>query len=375
MTDPSTRVTLALIAEEAEVSLSTISKVLNGRADVSPATRRRVEGLLEEHGYRRRKSPTKASTKSAYLELVFPELESTWSVEIVRGVEDVARLRGLSVILSESGGRLAPPAAWLDGVIQRRPAAIVLVVSTVPPFYSEILQSQSIPFIVIDPAGDPPHDVPSVGSANWSGGLAATRHLIKLGHTRIAAITGPQDLRSSQVRLDGYRSAMFGAGLPVHPEWSRFGDFTTASGVRHGRELLELDDAPTAIFAGNDLQALGVLQAIRGLGLRAPEDVSVVGYDDIPLADWSTPRLTTVHQPLRQMGQEATRLVTEPQIVGYDAVPRLDLSTHLVIRESTAPPPAGAKHTARAYGSYDDAASAGSLDGGSPEGLPAENAP
>jgi LacI family xylobiose transport system transcriptional regulator len=339
VTDPGTRVTLAVIAEEAEVSLSTISKVLNGRADVSAATRRRVEELLEQNGYRRRKALPKAPVKGGYLELVFPELESTWSVEIIRGVEDVARLRGLSVILSESGGRLAPPAAWLDGAIRRQPAAIVLVVSTVPPFYSEILQSRSIPFIVIDPAGDPPPDVPSVGSANWSGGLAATRHLVKLGHTRIAAITGPADMRSSQVRLDGYRSAMFGASLPVHPEWTRYGDFTPAAGLKHGRELLELDDdAPTAIFAGNDLQALGVLQAIRSLGLRAPDDVSVVGYDDIPLADWSTPRLTTVHQPLRQMAQEATRLVTEPQIAGYDAVPRLDLSTHLVIRESTAPP-------------------------------------
>ena len=334
MTDTATRVTLAVIAEEAEVSLSTISKVLNGRSDVSAATRRRVETLLERHGYRRRKSANPNPT----IELVFPELESAWSMEIIKGVEEVARARGMTVTVSQSGGRLAPPPEWLDGVLQRQPQGLVLVVSAVPPFYSEILRARSIPFIVIDPAGDPPADVPSVGSANWSGGLAATRHLIKLGHTRIAAITGPDDLRSAHARLDGYRSAMLGADLSVHPDWTRFGDFTQASGLEHGRELLELDDPPTAIFAGNDLQAHGVMVAARSLGLSVPQDVSVVGYDDIPMAEWVTPRLTTIHQPLRQMAQEATRLVTEPQIPGYNAIPRLDLSTHLVIRESTAAP-------------------------------------
>lgn len=334
MTDTASRVTLAVIAEEAEVSLSTISKVLNGRADVSPATRRRVETLLERHGYKRRKS----AAPHASIELVFPELESAWSMEIIKGVEEVARARGMSVTLSQSGGRLAPPPEWLDGVLQRQPQAIVLVVSAVPPFYSEILQARGIPYIVIDPAGDPPADVPSVGSANWSGGLAATRHLIKLGHTRIACITGPDDMRSAHARLDGYRSAMLGADLSVHPAWTRFGDFTQASGLEHGRELLELDDPPTAIFAGNDLQAHGVMVAARSLGLNVPRDLSVVGYDDIPMAEWVTPRLTTIHQPLRQMAQEATRLVTEPKLPGYNAIPRLDLSTHLVIRESTAAP-------------------------------------
>lgn len=335
MTD-SARVTLAVIAEEADVSLSTISKVLNGRSDVSPATRRRVETLLERHGYRRRKS----APAHRAIELVFPELESAWSMEIIKGVEDVARVRGMTVTLSQSGGRLAPPAEWLDGLLQRQPAALVLVVSAVPEFYSEILRARSIPFIVIDPAGDPPASVPSVGSANWSGGLAATRHLIKLGHTRIAAITGPDDMRSAHARLDGYRAAMLGADLSVHPEWTRFGDFTQAAGVHHGSELLALPegDRPTAIFAGNDLQAHGVMVAARAIGLSVPHDLSVVGYDDIPMAEWVTPRLTTIHQPLRQMAQEATRLVTEPQIPGYNAIPRLDLSTHLVIRESTAPP-------------------------------------
>jgi LacI family xylobiose transport system transcriptional regulator len=179
----------------------------------------------------------------------------------------------------------------------------------------------------------------------------ATRHLIELGHTRIAAITGPDDMMCSHARLDGYRSAMGAAGIPIVPEWVRFGNFHTSGGEQHGRELLESADRPTAIFAGSDLQALGVLEAVRGLslrgsgpqgsGLRVPEDLSIVGYDDIPLAKWVSPRLTTVRQPLRRMAEEASRLVLRLSKSPLETVPRMDLATSLVVRESTAAPPAG----------------------------------
>lgn len=341
MTDQLTpRVTLAEIAEEAAVSLSTISKVLNGRADVSAATRGRVEELLARHGYRRRASSS--ASASTLIELVFHELEAAWSMEIIRGVEDVARAHGMSVVLTESGSRHAPAADWIDGVLQRRPAGVVLVFSAIPDQYREVLRARSIPFVIIDPAGDPTPDVPSVGSANWSGGLMATRHLIELGHTRIAAITGPDDMMCSHARIDGFRSAMTSAGLSIEPDWVRFGDFHTSGGRRHGHELLDRDDRPTAIFAGSDLQALGVLEAMRQLGLSAPDHVSVVGYDDIPLATWVSPRLTTVHQPLRRMAEEATRLVLRMRDPDAEVVTRLDLATDLVVRESTAPPRAGA---------------------------------
>jgi LacI family transcriptional regulator, xylobiose transport system transcriptional regulator len=334
VTDQATRVTLQDIAAQAEVSLSTISKVLNGRADVSAATRGRVEDLLSQHGYRRRGTPT----SSSLVELVFHELEAAWSMEIIKGVEDVARAAGLSVVLTESGSRHAPAADWIDGVLQRRPVGVVLVFSAIPDQYREVLRARSIPFVIIDPAGDPTPDVPSVGSANWSGGLMATRHLIELGHRRIAAITGPDDMMCSHARIDGYRSAMTAAGLPIDPDLIRFGDFHTSGGRQHGFELLDRDDRPTAIFAGSDLQALGVMESMRQLGLRAPDDVSIVGYDDIPLATWVSPRLTTVHQPLRRMAEEATRLVIRMREGSTTGVTRLDLATDLVVRESTAPP-------------------------------------
>ncbi|MFE7843780.1 LacI family DNA-binding transcriptional regulator [Microbacterium sp. NPDC057407] len=327
------RVTLADIAAEAGVSLATMSKVLNGRTDVAPATRARLEEHLKRHGYRRRNS----TQRNEVVELVFHELEPSWSMEVIEGVEDVAHAAGLSVVLTVSGDRHAPSADWIDGVLRRRPVGVILVFSDIEPRYREKLRSRGIPFVIVDPAGDPSPDVPSVGSANWSGGLMATRHLIELGHRRIAAITGPEDMMCSLARVDGYRSAMNAAGLPIDPELIRFGDFHPGGGERHARDLLALGDPPTAFFAGSDLQALGVIAAGSAAGLSVPDDLSVVGYDDIALARWMSPQLTTVHQPLRRMGEEATRLALRLADGATADTLRMDLATHLVVRGSTAP--------------------------------------
>lgn len=327
------RVTLSAVAEEAGVSLSTISKVLNGRRDVASGTRARVEGILERNGYRRRGNERREST---LLEVVFHELDSAWSMEIIKGVENIARENDMSVVLTESGSRHAPGPEWISGVLRRRPAGVVLVFSDLAPEHKEQLRSRDIPFVIIDPAGDPSPGVPSVGSANWAGGLAATRHLIELGHRRIGMITGPEDMMCSLARLDGYRSAMNTAGHPVDPALIHFGDFHVDGGRLIAMEMLALPEPPTAIFAGSDLQALGVLEAARARGLRVPDDLSVVGYDDVPLAQWSSPSLTTIHQPLQKMAEEASRLVLRLRDGADAAGTRMDLATHLVVRGSTA---------------------------------------
>lgn len=327
------RVTLSEVAELASVSLSTISKVLNGRKDVAPATRARVEGLLETHGYRRR---GKSRRDSGLIELVFHELHAPWSMEIIRGVENIAREHEMSVVLTESGSRHAPGPEWIEGVLRRRPAGVVLVFSDLAPEHKQQLRSRDIPFAIIDPAGDPSPDVPSVGSANWSGGLVATRHLLELGHSRIAMITGPEDMMCSLARLDGFRSAMNSAGVVVDPELVRFGDFHVDGGRKVAMELLDREDRPTAIFAGSDLQALGAIEAARSLGLSVPGDLSIVGYDDISIAQWSSPSLTTIHQPLARMAEEASRIVLRLG-AGGTVGNRMDLAVHLVVRDSTAP--------------------------------------
>ncbi|MFJ1758514.1 LacI family DNA-binding transcriptional regulator [Kitasatospora sp. NPDC088134] len=334
--EPDPAPTLSEIARAAGVSAPTVSKVLNGRADVAPATRAKVEEILRRTGYQRRRTVT---PPSRLLDLVFHQLDSAWAVEVIRGVENVARAEGLSVVLSESAGRLTPGQTWVDGVLARRPAGVVLVLSDLDAAQRDQLTARDIPFVVLDPAGDPADGVPAVGTGNWQGGRTATRHLLDLGHRRIAVISGPSGMMCSRARVDGYRTALETARVPVDPALVREGDFHHEGGYAAARALLTLPDRPTAIFAGNDLQALGVYQAARELGLRVPEDLSVVGFDDLPLARWVGPPLTTVRQPLVEMAETAARLAVGLARGEHPAATRIDLATTLIVRTSTAPPP------------------------------------
>ncbi|MEV5069778.1 LacI family DNA-binding transcriptional regulator [Microbacterium sp. LMI12-1-1.1] len=328
------RVTLKEIAAQTGVSLTTISKVLNGAADVSSATRALVEEQLRRSGYRRRKS----KERREYIEVVLHELDGDWALAVIEGVRESAAEVGLAISLSVSGDRRAPGPEWIDAVVRRGPTGIILLFADVPPQGRATLKARGIPFVTIDPAGDPAPGIPSVGSANWSGGLAATRHLLELGHRRIAAITGPEDVMCSLARLDGYRAAMTSAGLAIEPEWIRYGDFRREGGERHASELLRLADPPTAIFAGNDLQALGVVYAAQARGIAVPSGLSVVGYDDLAIAELASPRLTTVHQPLREMAEQATKLLLQLLDEPRPDVTRVELATTLVVRDSTAAP-------------------------------------
>jgi DNA-binding LacI/PurR family transcriptional regulator len=332
------RPTIAEIARAAGVSVPTVSKVINGRPDVAPETRRRVEAIIAEKGYRRSE---RASRHTALLEVIFHELESEWALEIVHGVEAAARQHHLAVVITESQGRRIPGRGWIEGILARRPVGLVVVFSGLSEGMQAQLKARGIPFAVVDPTGEPVHEMASVGATNWNGGLAATRHLLSLGHRRIGMITGPSEILCSRARLDGYRSAMDAAGVPVDPYLIRFGDFHVASGLRYAREMLRNPDPPTAIFAANDLMALGVYQAAREARLHIPEDLSVVGFDDLPVAKWVGPNLTTVRQPLAEMARTATELVI--RMAAGEAPPqmRLELATELIVRESTAVPAAG----------------------------------
>ena len=335
---PSRRATIASIAEEAGVSVPTVSRVLNGRSDVAAGTRSRVEAIISRRGYQRRNAA--GTPASPVVDVVFHELDGAWAVEVMRGVARVAREEGLMVNLSESASRTAPGQGWVDAVLARRPTGVILVIFDLSPEQHAQLTSRGIPFAVLDPAGEPAEGVPAIGSANWNGGMAAARHLLQLGHRRIGVIGGPPDLLCSRARLDGYRAAMDMAGVAVDPALVRSGDFHVESGHDAGLELLRLPARPTAVFAGSDLQALGVYEAARELDVRIPEELSVVGYDDLPVARWVGPPLTTIHQPLAEMAEMAARLVISLSRGATPVTQRLDLSTNLVIRQSTGPPPA-----------------------------------
>jgi LacI family xylobiose transport system transcriptional regulator len=346
-TNDPTRVTLAQIASLAQVSTSTVSKVLNGRRDVAQYTRARVQDLLTESGYSPLGGP---QSSSEVVELVFHELDPIWAMEVIRGVAHVAQASGLSVVLTESGNRQSPAPDWINGVLGRRPRGVVLIFADLSADQRAALGTRGIPFAVIDPTGDPAQGVPSVGSANWVGGLAATRHLIELGHRRIAVISGPLTMMCSRARVDGYQSALNEAGIPFDPQLWRQGDFQSESGYIQGGSLLRMDEPPTAIFAGKDLQAMGVYRVAHELGFAIPKDVSLIGYDDIRVAQWLGPSLTTVRQPLTEMAEEATRMVLRLAAGDTLQTERLELATELVVRASTAPPRAGGrgrKQTAR----------------------------
>lgn len=326
------RTTLAMLAEEAGVSVATASKVLNGHPDVAEATRQRVERLLDHHAYRRRGRRT---TDSPLLELVFSGWDNVWAPEMLAGAQQVAAEHGIGLILTDSHADPESPTPWLGGLLARRPLGVLLVSTEPDVLVRRRLDARGIPFAVIDAAGELPPDVPAVGSTNWAGALQATRHLIDIGHRRIAALTGPGWPICSLARQDGYRSALSAAGLHVDEDLVVATEFDSAPARTATHALLTRSERPTAVFAGSDLHALGVLQAAAQLGLRVPEDLSVIGFDDSPLARWTHPRLTTVHQPIREMAAEATRIVLG---VGGRTTEhhRVELATHLVIRDSTA---------------------------------------
>jgi DNA-binding LacI/PurR family transcriptional regulator len=328
--------TIATIAAEVGVSSATVSKVLNGRGDVAPDTRVRVEASLERHRYRRRTKRRPAVT--GQVELVFHELNSAWAVQIIHGVEDVTAPEKITMMLSHLDGRHRPPDDWLDGVVSRRPLGVLLVMCSLSQSQQGQLRRQQIPFAVVDTDSATSASVPTVGSNNWNGGLLVARHLLELGHRRMAVISGPRDVLCSQARVAGFRSGHDEAGLAMDSGLVRYGNFFMHAGYEHGMELLGRADRPTAIFAGSDMQAMGVLRAARRLGIEVPAQLSVVGYDNLSVAAWTDPALTTVNQPLRDMAGTATRMLLDLARGIEPASTRIDLVTELVVRESTAPP-------------------------------------
>lgn len=332
---PAGSLTIAQLAELAGVSTATVSKVVNGRSDVSAATRDQIEGLIRTHGYRRQRRPTKSA---ALVDVLFHELRGLYAVEILGGVQEVAREHRAGVVVSEMGGRHVPGHDWVEEVLARRPLGVISVFSGLTTEQSDRLYSRDIPLVLLDPTGDPDPDVPSAGASNWNGGLAAARHLVGLGHRRVAVITGPGHMEAARARLDGFRAGLDMAGLPVDPLLVRHGDFEIETGRELALDLLRLEAPPTAIFACNDGMAVGVYHAAADLGVRIPEALSVVGFDDLPNAKWTVPPLTTIRQPLKDMGTAAARMVMSLAAGRSLEHQRVELATELVVRDSTAPP-------------------------------------
>ncbi len=332
------RSTIADIAAKAGVSIPTVSRVLHHRPDVAPGTRLHVEKVIEESGFTRsRKRSEVRKMSSGIVDMIVPDLTNLYSVEIVRGVEEVLEHTNLRLALSVTSESFQLEQRWLAKVLDGVTDGAILVLAYGQSQQLDVLRSHNIPFVVVDHRGELDSDVPSVGATNWFGGRRAVEYLISLGHRRVAMISGPSSHRCSLDRIAGYRSAMEDAGIPIDPTLIRPGSFSQVAGYEQTRALLNLPDPPTAIFAGSDAQAMGVYSALHAHGLSVPHDMSVVGFDDVAIASLVTPTLTTVRQPLNEMGRTATRMLLrniaqEP----LDSI-RVELTTTLIVRDSCAP--------------------------------------
>ncbi|WP_427173392.1 LacI family DNA-binding transcriptional regulator [Arthrobacter sp. 92] len=337
--------TLAAVAREAGVSAPTVSKVLNGREDVAAGTRARVLEALEHTGYKSPLQRKNAAGRTTVVEVVLDALQSAYVVEVLSGVLEYAAVADVEILLNVTGLQQASvlsPERRAQRMVDEGRGGMIVVTSAFGSAQLDAFHRRQIPVVVIDPLNPPPGDVVSVGASNWAGGKAATAHLLDLGHRRIAYLGGPEAAECNQARLHGYMAALMAKGVPVDEELILQGRFRTESGVEGLRALMRLGRMPTAIFAASDSIALGVLAESRRQGIRIPEDLSLVGFDGTYQAEESVPALTSVAQPLHEMGRAALRFVLR-QLHGDELDSRrVELATHLVVRESTAPPAAQA---------------------------------
>ncbi|MGW2642100.1 LacI family DNA-binding transcriptional regulator [Streptomyces sp. NPDC001348] len=332
--------TLAVVAREAGVSVPTASKVVNGREDVAPETRRRVTEALDRLGYVRRPR-FDAAKVPGLVDLVVHSLDSSWSGAVLHGVEEAAHEVGLEVVVSAGlnrtrGGR--PERGWLDKLTARGSSGVLFNLAELSPAQYAWLDQHRIPYVMIDPVHELPPGVVSVGAQNWQGGVTATEHLLGLGHERVAVIAGHRRTMCSSARVAGYRSALASAGVRQRAEYVRHAGFDESTARLHTHELLDLPAPPTALFVCSDRMALGAYAALAERGLRVPDDISVVGFDDLPESRWVAPALTTVRQPLSEMAAAALRLLVRMMHGERPEGTRTELSTRLVLRESTAAP-------------------------------------
>ncbi|WP_322983339.1 LacI family DNA-binding transcriptional regulator [Streptomyces sp. S584] len=331
------RTTLADIAQAAGVSVATVSKVVNGRGDVAPHTRTRVQELLHQHHYLAPVFRHTGAAEIPTIEVQFKGGLKSYVAETLEGIIDSAAESGASVVISKASR--APH--WARDLVSAGRRAVIAVTSVYTAAHLDELARSGLPLVVLDPLHLPDSRVNSIGATNFTGGLTATRHLLFLGHRRIAYLGGPVAAVCNQARTHGYRAAMEAEGVQVPDGYVRSGDFTYETGLLGATALLSLQEPPTAVFAGNDEIAAGVIETARARGLRIPEDLSVVGFDDTSLARMTTPPLTTVRQPLREMGgtalRTALRLANGEKIESH----HIELATELVVRASSAPPGEG----------------------------------
>jgi LacI family transcriptional regulator len=333
------RVTIKDVARASGVSYATVSRVLNGYEFVRETTRNRVMEAVERLGYvANLQARSLVSGRSQIIGLLVPNLDNGYVGTIAQGIDRELIRTNYDVMLYTSHRHPDKESFYVSTIANGLTEGLLLVAPLVPTTYLDALREQNFPYILIDQA-DATENSSVVEATNWQGAYEATRYLSQLGHTRIAFIKGSRAVRSALDRFQGYKAALVDCDIPFREELVTEGDYQQQTGYEITKSLLQsVDPLPTAIFASNDLSAFSAMDAARECGLCIPDDISIIGFDDIPQASFVYPKLTTVRQPLEQMGQVAVKMLLE-QIEGQSRPPqRVVLATQLVIRDSCGPP-------------------------------------
>ena len=333
-------VTIKDVARVAGVSPSTVSRALNDSPLIREETKARIRRIAQELGYERNElARGLVKGASGAIGLVIPDITNPFFAEVTRGVGEVAHARGYGVILCNTEEDPDRERSYIRLLRRKRVDGLILTSVTAEDPYLKALARSKTPFVLVSRACQLV-PAPYVGVDDRLGGRLAVEHLVELGHRRIGFIGGPADVQSSLDRLAAFEAVLTEHGIPVREEWISFSDFTQRAGYRAGKELLRRKVRPSAVFAANDVVALGVLQAADELGLRVPEDLSVLGYDDISYAGLPRIELTTVAQPSFEMGKIAAEWLLSVLEGGPRRLYRL-LTPKLVVRRTTALAPSG----------------------------------
>jgi LacI family transcriptional regulator len=326
-------VTIQDVAKEANVSVSTVSRVLNGKDDVALETIEMVRGVIRELKYTSSLAARgMRSLRTHVIGLIMPDVAGPYGFEILRGINRAIAQSDYDLIVYTTGDiRKYGTADQESRYVTLLNGSITDGVIVVTPVATDF--STDAPIVAIDPNNDSP-DCLGIVATNQAGALAATTYLTGLGHRRIGHITGRLELVSASHRLQGYKDGLAASGIPLDENLIQIGDFTSETAVRCTRVLLSLDDPPTAIFAANDMAVMGIYQVAQTEGLRIPEDLSVVGFDNLPESTLLTPKLTTVDQFVMDMGSLAVEMLVK-LVNGESFEKNLhEIPTQLVIRDS-----------------------------------------
>jgi LacI family repressor for deo operon, udp, cdd, tsx, nupC, and nupG len=330
--------TMKDVAQLAGVSTATVSRALMNPDKVSPSTRKRVDDAVLESGY----SPNALArnlrrNESKTIITVVPDICDPYYSEIIRGIEDAAVEHGYLVLVADGRNHSKKEASFANFVFAKQADGILLLGNDLP-FEANKAEQKNLPPMVMACEFSPDLELPTVHIDNLTSAFEAVNYLTQMGHKRIAQVSGPKSATLSQFRQQGYQQALRRAGITMNPIYLISGDLSFESGAKAVRQLLVGAEPPTAIFFHNDMMAIGAIREAKKLGLRIPQDLSIVGFDDIQFAQYCEPPLTTVAQPRYEIGRQTMLMLLE-LLRGHDvrAGSRL-LDTKLMVRESVAPP-------------------------------------